>query len=189
MTGLVILAAGSSSRLGTPKQNLFFKGKTLLRLAVDAAVNSVCKPVVLVLGANSESIVLDFNGPSVKVIQNDIWAQGMASSIRAGLNAVLDLDDNLSGVVFMLCDQPFADEHLVNRLIDAQAPGQIVASAYNNMLGVPVLFDKKYFADLQALKGEEGARKLLIKYASQVTPIAFPLGSVDVDTMKDYQRL
>ena len=189
MTGLVILAAGSSSRLGTPKQNLLFKGKTLLQLAVDVAVGSVCKPVVLVLGANSKSIVLDFIGQSVEIIRNDIWAEGMASSISTGLNAVLNLDDELSSVIFMLCDQPFADEHIINRLVEEQKPGKIVASDYNDTLGVPVLFDKKYFNDLLVLKGEEGARKLLAKYANEVIPVMFPLGSVDVDTMEDYERL
>src|SRR5579863_5660232 len=85
MTGTIILAAGESRRLGQPKQNLVFQNKTLLERAVEAALGSGCKPVIVVLGANAGLITVATN-EDVKLVHNPDWNEGMASSIRAGIN-------------------------------------------------------------------------------------------------------
>src|ERR1700742_4629961 len=102
MTGLIILAAGESSRLGKPKQNLLFNGQTLLQGAVDSAQRSTCDPVIVVLGANADQI-----NPiaGVTTLYNKDWGEGMASSIRTAINEI-NKDVSVDKVIILLCDQP-----------------------------------------------------------------------------------
>ncbi|MCC9168563.1 nucleotidyltransferase family protein [Pontibacter harenae] len=191
MTGLVILAAGASTRLGEPKQRLLFKEKTLLQHAVHTALASGCEPVVAVLGANAESIKAEIQDQPVAIVCNEAWAEGMASSIRCGLTNLLTTQPNLENCIFVVCDQPFMDATLLKTIVDtkAEAGRGIVASAYKNTLGTPVLFDKTYFSDLLSLKGQEGAKKLLFKYNNAVASVPFLLGAIDIDTAADYAAL
>jgi molybdenum cofactor cytidylyltransferase len=189
MTGIIILAAGSSSRLGQPKQNLVYKGKTLLQRAVDTARASICEPVVVVLGANEELIKSTITGYDLVVVGNADWAEGMASSIRLGLKQILLLNPAIESVILMLCDQPFVDTYLINMLVAAQAKTGICTSAYDNTIGPPVLFDAIYFKDLLKLEGSEGAKKVMHKYPEKVKEIPFDSGGIDIDTIKDYEQL
>ena len=188
MTGVVILAAGSSSRLGKPKQNLVYQGRTLLQKAVETAVASVCKPIIVVLGANAENIKPTIQKKEITILYNADWAEGMASSVRCGIEELKKSSPDVSSVILMLCDQPFADTGLLNAMVEKQlklSPG-IVACGYNDTIGVPVLFENKYFDELLLLKGQEGAKKLLLKYKGLVSSIPFALGSVDIDTVEDH---
>jgi len=190
MRGLIILAAGSSSRLGKPKQNLIFQGSTLLQRSIKAALNADCDEVIVILGANSEIIKPTLNDKNIRIINNADWQEGMASSIRHGLNYLLRINPQLQSVILMLCDQPFADVSIINQLIKASATGKsMVASAYNGTVGPPALFDKTHFDELLALQGNEGAKKLLLKYAADVYQVPFPLGTIDIDTIGDFERL
>jgi molybdenum cofactor cytidylyltransferase len=187
MTGLIILAAGESSRLGRPKQNLIFNGKTLLQRAVESGQDSKCKTIIVVLGANSNQITPI---PGTTTLYNPDWKEGMASSIR---KAVLEINNDLSvdKVIIMLCDQPFVTSTLLNALINKQTESgkPIIASAYNDTTGVPVLFDRSLFTKLLQLQGSEGAKKILKKHADDVATIPFKQGSIDIDTPEDYERL
>jgi len=191
MTGVVILAAGPSSRLGKPKQNLVYQGRTLLQKAVETAVASVCKPIVVVLGANAEIIKPTIKRKEITILYNADWAEGMASSVRCAIQALIKSAPGITSVILMLCDQPFVDTVLLNAMVEKQSnllPG-IVACAYKDTIGVPVLFENRYFDELLSLKGQEGAKKLLLKYKDLVFSIPFALGSVDIDTMDDYERI
>ena len=189
MTGIIILAAGSSSRLGQPKQNLLYKGKTLLKNAIDTASSSLCKPVIVVLGANADVIKPTIENLPVSILQNEEWREGMASSIRLGITELKKIEPKATSVVLMLCDQPFVNAESINKLVQSQSKKGIVACAYNDTIGVPVLFDKFYFDELLKLKGQEGAKALLTKYPDDIAKIDFPLGSVDIDTIADYERI
>jgi molybdenum cofactor cytidylyltransferase len=189
MTGIIILAAGSSSRLGEPKQNLVYKGKTLLQNAIDTAISSLCKPVIIVLGANADVIKPTIENLPMSILQNEEWQEGMASSIRLGIAELKKIESKVTSVVLMLCDQPFVDTSLINKLVQSQSEKGIVACAYNDTIGVPVLFDELYFKKLLQLKGQEGAKTLLLKYPDDIVKIDFPLGSVDIDTIWDYKKL
>src|ERR1700753_1407492 len=189
MTGLIILAAGSSSRLGQPKQNLVYKGKTLLQRAIETAVSSVCEPVVVVLGSNAGSIKSTIATYPVLIIENNDWNEGMASSIRAGINKVLQLKPTADDIILMLCDQPFVDTYLINMLVAAKAKNGICASFYNDTIGPPVLFDVVYFDELLKLQGTDGAKKVMQKYPERVKEIPFAPGGVDIDTMEDYEKI
>ena len=189
MTGIIILAAGSSSRLGKPKQNLVFKGKTLLQRAIETAIASVCEPVIVVLGANADVIESAIKNYDINIIHNPDWAEGMSSSIRAGISALLKIEPNIQSVILMLCDQPFTNTYLLNHLIMANEESGIAVCTYNNTIGPPVLFDAVYFNELLLLKGAEGAKKVIHKYPDKVVEIVFPHGSIDIDTMEDFEKL
>ena len=190
MIGLIILAAGSSSRLGKPKQNLVFQGSTLLQRSVKAALAADCQQIAVVLGANAKVIEPTIVDQPIQIIHNSDWEAGMSSSISWGLEALLKINPKLESVILMLCDQPFADTAIINQLIQASANNKhLVACNYNGTIGVPALFDKSHFEELLALKGNEGAKKLLLKYTNEVHTVPFPLGMIDIDTIGDYERL
>src|SRR5258708_26723116 len=176
MTGIIILAAGSSSRLGRPKQNLVYKGKTLLERAIEAAMASVCKPVIVVLGANSDVIKQFIEDFDIALVQNAYWPEGMSSSIRAGVSELKKNAPNADSAILMLCDQPFVNADLIDQLVQKKSSKPIVASAYNNTIGPPVMFDAAYFDELLLLKGQEGAKKLMMKHANDVVTLPFPKG-------------
>ncbi|MCR8556328.1 nucleotidyltransferase family protein [Mucilaginibacter sp. BJC16-A38] len=189
MTGIVILAAGSSSRLGKPKQNLIYKDKTLLQRTINAALETGCLPVIVVLGANADLIKPIAEDLPVEIIYNDDWEEGMSSSIRAGINALQKNETKVDSVILMLCDQPFVDAEILKQLIPTNSAKNITASAYNRAIGPPVFFDGYYFPELLLLQGNEGAKKLMLKYEVNITTIPFLLGSVDIDTTEDYENL
>ena len=190
MTGLVILAAGESSRLGFPKQTLLFKGKTLLELAIEAGLKSKCHTVNVVLGANAETIENGIKNYAIKIIHNPNWAEGMASSIRAGIKHLQQID-GIDSAVVMLCDQPFVTRSVIDNLLyKKQETGKkIIACTYNDVLGVPVLFDNSLYKELLSLQGQEGAKKILMNHPDDIALISFEKGSIDIDTLADYEGL
>ncbi|TSD66822.1 nucleotidyltransferase family protein [Inquilinus sp. KBS0705] len=190
MNAIVILAAGSSSRMGLPKQNLVYKGQTLLQAAIKNAV-SVSENVLVVLGANRENIEHTITDQHVNIIYNPNWPEGMASSISLAIDHIQTAYLQITSVLFMLCDQPFADEKILKQLIDTASATDkgIVACTYYEAVGVPALFKQKYFPYLLALKGKDGAKKLFELHADDVETIPFPLGNIDIDTAQDYNRL
>jgi molybdenum cofactor cytidylyltransferase len=189
--GLILLAAGASTRLGKPKQELPYKGMTLLQHAAQAALDSDCVPVVVVLGAESTVALPEVTGKPLAKVYNPEWEEGMASSIRYGLTELLAKEPAVSGAVIMVCDQPYVDAPLLNSLCRTKLDtGKgIVACSYNYTLGTPVLFDKAFFQELLELIGHEGAKKLLYRHKDQVASIPFPLGAIDIDTAEEYAAL
>jgi molybdenum cofactor cytidylyltransferase len=189
---IVVLAAGRSVRLGTPKQILVYNGKTLLRHSVEAALGTGVQSVLVVLGASHlemEKELEDVKG--VLIVNNKDWREGMASSIRFGVERSMQLEPALDGLIIMVCDQPFVTTELLNELFHVQRETGLaaVASSYQGNPGVPALFHKTFFKNLLALKGDTGARKLLKDQASLVALVNFPKGETDIDTMSDYSAL
>ena len=192
---LLLLAAGASTRLGQPKQLLMYEGKTLLRRAAETAVASGCHPVLLVTGALHDELLPEVAGLPLVVVRNERWAEGMGSSIRAGMAALAaDAAPHSlpSAVLVMLCDQPLLTaDHLQNLLARQQETGRAaVASAYAGTLGVPVVFGPALFDQLSQLHGAKGAGPLLASLRpDEVEQVDFPNGVVDVDTPAQYQQL
>src|SRR4051794_3743997 len=118
MIGAIILAAGPSSRLGTPKQTILYEGKTLLQHAAEAAAGAGCHPVIIVLGAHTNTILAHFHYESATIVHNHHWHEGMGTSIAVGMDALLKAEGTADAVVIMVCDQPFADAALLCKLID-----------------------------------------------------------------------
>lgn len=189
-TDIVILAAGASTRLGRPKQLLPWQGKTLLQHAVQMALAVTTQPVV-VTGANADQLVAGLNHNQVQIVFNSEWQQGIASSIRCGLQALLHRTPVPDQVIFMVCDQPFVTPQLLLDLINKwqNTRASIVASAYGDTLGIPALFDNTMFSQLLDLHGDTGAKKIIHQYAKEVAPVAFPQGEFDIDTVVEYEAL
>jgi len=190
-TGIIILAAGDSSRLGQPKQLLKYRENTLLQHALDAAEEASAMYKVLVLGADQELIQKRIELGSVYLTVNPDWEEGMSSSLNLALKHLLFKKPDLDQIVTVLSDQPFITSSLINALIETQASSGrgIVACRYEDTLGVPVLFDKKYFDEILDLCGSDGAKKLIYKYSGDRETVYFPEGKIDIDTMEDYKKL
>jgi molybdenum cofactor cytidylyltransferase len=190
--GLLLLAAGSSSRLARPKQLLPYQGQTLLRHAAGVAAASPCRPLVLVTGALHDELLPEIDGLPFHVVRNDSWADGMGGSIAAGLAELETASEaaKVDAVVVILCDQPLLTDEVIGQLIvQFQATGQpVVASAYAGTQGVPALFSREIFGQLLELRGATGARELLQQYAHLPT-VDFPGGATDVDTKEQYAAL
>ena len=189
--GIVTLAAGASSRLGQPKQLLVMNSTTLIRTSAEVAVNTGFGPVVVVLGAHKQKIQAEMKNLPVAVIENDAWQEGMGTSVKAGMKALLSLNPNAKAVILLLCDQPFVTTSLLQNLAkEYQDSGKpIIASRYGKTLGVPALFDQQFFPLLTSLQGDEGARKIIRQHIDTVHVMPFEEGKYDIDTIEDFRRL
>lgn len=189
--GAVILAAGSSSRMGRPKQTLQFEGNSLLRRAALAALGAGCGPVVVVTGAHAELCRRELDGLDVREAFNASWESGMASSVRAGIEGLISMDAGVAAAVLLLCDQPHVTSHVISSLIAAHhASGRpVIASTYGGSFGVPALFSRTLFTELTQLEGMSGAKEVIKRHASEAHFLPFAEGSVDVDTPADFSRL
>ncbi|HEX8128782.1 MAG TPA: nucleotidyltransferase family protein [Pyrinomonadaceae bacterium] len=189
--GAVVLAAGSSSRMGSPKQALQFRGESLLRRAALAALGAGCCPVIVVTGANAELSRRELDGLDVREVLNTLWETGMASSIRAGVEGLVSAAAEVDAAVLLLCDQPHVTADVISGLVAAhRATGShVVASTYGGSFGVPALFGRTIFAELTRLEGRSGAKQVIKKYASEAHFLPFYGGEVDVDTPDDFSRL
>lgn len=189
--GAVILAAGSSSRMGRPKQLLRFGGESLLRRAALAALGAWCDPVVVVTGAHAAQARGELRGLNVREVENLGWESGMSSSVRAGVGALLETHADAGAVVLMLCDQPLVTAEVIAALVAAhRATGRaVVASRYAESFGVPALFARPLFGELSRLEGGAGAKQVIGRHAPSAHFVPFPGGEVDVDTPEDFSRL
>jgi molybdenum cofactor cytidylyltransferase len=189
--GILILAAGPSSRLGSPKQLLSYQDKTLLNHTIDVAKKAQDGIVVVILGGNHQLIKDHIDEKEIMITYNSQWEGGMSSSIRAGLYDLVREHKDLDAVILAVCDQPFITAELFDALVyEANISGKsIVASSYGDTLGTPVLFAEKYFAELSRLKGKQGAKAMVAKYDDEVAVVPFDKGHIDIDTPEDYTRL
>jgi molybdenum cofactor cytidylyltransferase len=187
----VILAAGASTRMGTPKQLLPVKGQPMIVRTVEAALASPAWPVIVVLGAQAEKIRPVLARLPVLIAENPAWAEGMAASIRAGMTTLRQFSRSLDGVLVTLCDQPEFSATIIAQLLAAQRNSGrgIVAAHYHGRNGAPALFLRGHFPALAALTGEEGARALLNGTPERVTSVDLPALGIDLDTPADYAAL
>jgi molybdenum cofactor cytidylyltransferase len=177
--------------MGRAKQLLPYKGKSLLEHAVDTANDADANPVIVVLGANAAVLEKEIDEKKVHIVENKEWQEGMASSIRCGLNTLLQIAPSSDAVILMVCDQPFVSASLLNELITTQKnTGKlIVTSQYENTIGPPALFYKTIFPELLKLKGDAGARKIVEQHNNATATVLFTKGNIDIDTEADYNAL
>lgn len=190
-TAIIILAAGNSSRLGRPKQLLKYKESTLLKNTISEALKVYNSFVIVVTGANHNEVEKQLNTEEINICFNPEWETGMSSSIVKGLNELLLLKPDSDECIFAVCDQPFVNnlifEHLIRHYHKSKK--RIIASAYSETLGTPVLFHRKYFNELLELSGQEGAKKIIKKHQDDVYSVPFEKGDIDIDTEEDYNKL
>ncbi len=175
----IILAAGASTRLGSPKQLIRFGTETLLERTIRMAIEAGLNPIYGVVSANLLIHACDHR--MIRVL-NTAASEGMASSIRAGLRAAESGNPSLSGIVMLTCDQPAVTAKHLREL--ANGGDHVLASAYAQRKGVPAYFPAGTFPQLLALRGDVGARELL----KSAEAIELPGGELDIDTPKDLER-
>lgn len=188
---VVILAAGQSSRMGQPKQLLKYQNKTLLQHAIDTAKQSSVQSIIVVLGSNADIILPETDVFGIQVVKNDDWQTGMASTIGCGIQTLRTRNTDVDAVILMVCDQPFATSDLLNSLIEKQKETgkSIIASQYGGTIGTPALFQKQFFTELMELKGDSGAKKVMMQDKDLLATVPFSKGSIDIDTIDDYKTL
>ena len=189
--GVIILAAGSSSRLGYPKQLVEFKGIPLLQHSIDVAESLEFDAKILVLGAMEDEINKKIDSRNFKVVINENWEEGMSTSIRKGLSEALKFEKELEHILILLSDQPFVTKEKIEELISVQLKSnkQATFSGYAGELGVPAIFSREIYSDLKKLKGDQGAKKLIYKKDLQFGTVMFENGNVDVDSTVDVELL
>ena len=182
LIGIILLAAGASVRLGKAKQLLEFQNKTLLRRSAETALQ-VSAEVVVTLGARSAVMQREIEDLPIAIAENEDWKTGMGGSLKIGLAKLLETNENLSGVMILVCDQPLMNAGLL------ETNASVVACEYENTLGVPALFAARLFPELLALEPRHGAKHLIKKYRAETVSVAFPEGAFDIDTPADYEEL
>jgi molybdenum cofactor cytidylyltransferase len=182
---VVLLAAGSASRFGSPKLLAEIQGRPLLVRAIETLLEVVARDqLVVVLGADAERLEPLVRQAKVEVVFNPEHAKGMATSIRAGVTSV---PSNCRGVLIALADQVAVTPDDLRRLIECwnDQPHRIAAAWYGDVAGVPAIFPAALFGELAKLQGDRGARELLRRLVGQVVTVAMPSAVVDVDTQAD----
>lgn len=191
--GVIMLAAGSSSRMGHNKMMLVFQGITLLERTLMAAIDSKVNHLIAVTGANREENDNLIKKHKVKVVFNTEWEAGIGSSLKCGLQTILKEYKHLDAVIISVCDQTYLSSEVFDKLIDkyTQSGKPIIASTYGNTIGVPVLYDKIFFDELMRIPDDRGAKQSIVDHASSdsIATIQFEGGDVDIDTLEDLKKM
>ncbi|HDN04430.1 MAG TPA: putative selenium-dependent hydroxylase accessory protein YqeC [Chloroflexi bacterium] len=184
----IVLAAGGSSRFGEPKQLLDWFGEPLVKFVAENVKAAGCSPVVVVTGADHDSVSRALNEAQVEVVCNTSWQVGQSTSVRA---AIQSLPGDIGAAIFNLVDQPLIPVELITALRKRHArnPASIILPVIDGKPANPVLFDRRVFTDLEELEGDVGGRALFDKYQPSSIPWNDPKSQMDVDTPEDYQKI
>lgn len=182
---IILVAAGSSSRLGQAKQLLEYKGKTLIEHTIEQCIDSQLGDVYVVIGAHKEKVEPLIEDLNCQIVFNSAYEQGIGTSIAAGVETAMKLD--ASGVVICLVDQVYMSAEVLINLVEKQksTKAAIVFSKYQNGQGPPTYFSSELFSELIELDDDDGAKSIVKKYMDQVSFIDFKLGNVDIDRPED----
>jgi len=187
----VILAAGGSTRFGAPKQLLPWQGRPLIAHVADMAWMAGLSPVIVVVGAEAEQVLPALAGREVQVLRNYRWSEGMSTSLNLGVAA---LPSSVEAAIFLPVDQPLVDARFLRSLVaywQHHDAGIVVPVGREERRGTPVLFTRRFFAELAQLSGDIGGRALFAQYADALVtmPVADPDVLTDVDTPAVYEAL
>jgi molybdenum cofactor cytidylyltransferase len=188
---IILLAAGGSSRMGSPKQLLPWGEKTLIEHQIETLLNTQ-NPVIVVLGSEAEKIIPVIQNYRVTIVINSNWESGMGSSVSAGMKKLLVDFPSSSAVLFTLVDQPLISAAHLQSLIDtfySKAPSIVASKSKEGWKGVPAVFDRFYFEQLKNLRGKSGAKSIISEHRKNVTFVEADLILNDMDDRKSYQKL
>ncbi|MDQ0316575.1 molybdopterin-binding/glycosyltransferase family 2 protein [Amorphus orientalis] len=179
----LVLAAGRSTRMGSPKMLATIDGMPLVRRVVEAAAASRADPIVVVTGHGGDAVRGALDGLSVQTVDNPSYADGLSTSVRAGLAA---LPDEADAALVLLGDMPMIEPAMIDRLIDAFDPEKgalIVVPTHGGKRGNPVLWSRRFFTELMAVTGDKGGRDLLAEYPDAIVEVELgEAAAMDVDT-------
>jgi molybdenum cofactor cytidylyltransferase len=182
--GAILLAAGASTRLGTPKQLVEIEGEPLVVRQARLLLGIGSASVVVVSGANSEAVEAALAKLPVKLVHNPDWRLGMGRSLACGIGA---MPERARAALVILCDQWRLDTVDLNRLVKAWAPNPLaaVSASYEGIQGVPAILPRAMFERLARLEGDSGARRILRRWKGQVVEIPLENASPDLDRPED----
>lgn len=193
-TAAIILAAGASTRMGRPKQLLPIGGKTLLGHTQETVLATPrISQVFVVLGAHARETRAALSTHRTRIVLNPAWAQGLSTSLQAGLQAALAWQPHLTAVVFTLADQPFLTPDALSRMIERgnstpPAP-KLVTAFYDGHPGAPCWARAAVFDAITRLTGDHGLRPLFETFSPpEIAHVRLPELATDLDTCEDYQR-
>jgi molybdenum cofactor cytidylyltransferase len=188
---ILLLAAGSSSRMGRPKQLLLVEGEPLLLRTLRIALASKANNTIIVLGHQAKEIQSILTDQPVSVIVNQMWAKGMGNSLKYGLAEILKFKPDTSAALTLVCDQPLLTTHHLDELLHhyASTGKPIITSGYNEVQGVPAIFDRIIFPELLSIDDHQGAKHVIEKNPNRIVIVPFIGGEVDLDTPEDYDSL
>ncbi|HZQ40335.1 MAG TPA: nucleotidyltransferase family protein, partial [Rhizomicrobium sp.] len=179
----IVLAAGTASRMGRNKLVLPVHGKPMVAHAVDAAAAAGLDPVILVTGHEAAAVRRAVGKTTVTFVQNDHFAHGLSTSLRAGIAAV---PPECDGTVVLLGDMPRVTAPLIEKVVKAFDPADdrtICVATAEGERGHPVLWGRQFFPELQALDGDAGARAVMSRYPHLVCEVEAgdraPLADID----------
>ena len=180
----VVLAAGASTRFGSPKQLVRVAGRPLLHTAVTRAAEVVGNALTVILGAGAAQLAPLLKHSPGAVVVNQDWREGIASSIRV---AVARLPATCAGVMLVLADQAAVSADDLKRLAGTwrKQPQYIAAALYAGVCGAPAIFPRSTFRELAELRGDAGARQLLRRNADRIVRVPMPSAALDIDTPED----
>ena len=189
--GAIVLAAGGSTRFKKPKQFAIFRGETFVRRIVAAANEAECAPIVVVVGRDAAQISSELAGLPVSIAVHSNWSNGLGSSIAVGVKHAVEIAPNLDAAILLTCDQPFVNAAALRQLIQLHSENEkpIVASAYAETLGIPALFSRSCFGDLLHLRGDSGAKRIILARRDEVASFNFPAAAIEINTAADYEKL
>ncbi len=189
-TAAIILAAGSSARLGQSKQLLKIGKESLLRKVVLTASATGIHKIVVVLGAGREKHQQEITDLPAQIAFNPDWEKGMGSSLKCGIRFVMETFPDADSVVLMVCDQPMLTSEHIEKLINTFRSKEhaIVSSYYSGSPGVPVLFQRSMFAKLLDVSDWQGAKGIVKDHPASISFVEFPEGEVDLDTPEDLKK-
>lgn len=204
-TAAIILAAGSSSRMGSGRHKLLLPlhDRPVLAHVLDAALASQARPAVLVLGHQPEQVRTHIAAytthPDLRIVENPDYLQGMSTSMRLGIQALQvngytkNENERIDSVLVLLGDQPLITAQHIDILIATyRTTGKrIIAPTYEGKRGNPILFDASLFPELLEVTGDEGGRSVLERHRDEIATVEMgnPLANIDVDTWDAYQRV
>lgn len=186
----IVLAAGRSSRMGLHKLLLSLGNRPLVAHVVAAACGSQADPVLVVVGHDAGRVGAALSPDRFRVVENPDYAEGMATSLRAGIAAVPPAS---AGAIILLADQPLVTAELLDRLITAASADRdaFVAAAYDGRRASPVYFPSRSFPELEAVEGDEGGRSVLARHPDRVRLVECGdiASALDIDRPEDYERV
>lgn len=180
----VVLAAGASTRFGSPKQLIRVAGRPLLHTAVTRAAEVAGNALIVVLGAGASELAPLLKHSPGSVVVNHDWREGLASSIRI---AVARLPPACEGVMLLLADQAAVTAEDLRRLAGTwrKQPQYVAAALYGGVCGAPAIFPRSSFRELSQLRGDTGAQALLRGHTDRMVRVPMPSAALDVDTPED----